>query len=148
MKKVILKICLISCVLMCTAVSYTQNVEFGYDEAGNRISRLIVTKEAKTELPDSVLAINFGKEQNQNLENLVISVYPNPTSDILNIDWNDPDKEIDIEMYLFTINGELLKTIKLNTISKTIDMSGYSKGAYFLKIQMNSRIESWKIVKK
>ena len=61
-----------------------------------------------------------------------ISVYPNPTNDLIYL-----NKECQVKIY--NIQGTLLK----ETFGKEVDLSGYSQGMYFLRI--GGRIE--KIVK-
>ncbi|MCK9203340.1 MAG: T9SS type A sorting domain-containing protein [Bacteroidales bacterium] len=149
MKKVNLKSCIVYCLLMITTASYSQNVQFAYDETGNRISRIIVIplSESKSVFTDSILPGHSRNPLNQNLENLRISVFPNPTSDIIHIQCNDLSRSTSIDAYLYTAKGEALKTINLCEFDQVFDMTNYPLGIYYLKIQMNDRIESWKIIK-
>jgi len=68
------------------------------------------------------------------------SYYPNPVDDYLHI-----DIEENFTAKLFSINGTLLIDIKSK---KTIDISNFSSGIYILKIQVEDKIYSRKILKK
>lgn len=147
MKNINLKSCIVSCLLMVTTVSYSQDIQFSYDAAGNRISRIIVIKETKSKVDDSIMPVPYRNQLNQNLENLKISVFPNPTSDIIHIQCNDLNRSTSLDACMFSAKGELLMTRRLNDIDQIIDLNNYSSGIYYLKIRINDRIESWKIVK-
>jgi len=69
-----------------------------------------------------------------------IKVYPNPTESIINI---QSLKLID-KITVYSIVGNIVLE-KLNT--STIDLSDYNSGVYFLKISINNRIESIKVIK-
>ncbi|NJM79053.1 MAG: T9SS type A sorting domain-containing protein [Flavobacterium sp.] len=78
---------------------------------------------------------NFEFEKN-------ISVYPNPSSGIFNI---NTDKEIEIRV--FDVLGK--EIIIKNINSKTIDISNYPKGVYYLEASFKSGEKSlYKLVKK
>jgi len=68
------------------------------------------------------------------------SYYPNPVDDYLHINLDEPFKA-----RLYSINGILLMDAKSK---KTIDISNFSSGIYILKIQVEDKIYSGKILKK
>jgi Secretion system C-terminal sorting domain len=49
---------------------------------------------------------------------------------------------------VFDINGKLLHTEKMNSSSKSIDISRYAKGLYFLKLNAQSGEITVRFVKK
>ena len=57
---------------------------------------------------------------------MVISIYPNPTSNIINVSC---DKEV--EMIFFNMIGQEL----IRTNDKNIDISGFEKGNYVLIVK-------------
>jgi len=69
-----------------------------------------------------------------------ISVYPNPTTDFLNISSNKPIQEIS----LYSMEGKLLE--KHTNIQK-LDLSKYPKGVYILTIQSGKLQKTQKIIK-
>lgn len=58
-----------------------------------------------------------------------ISTFPNPTTDILNISY--ARNSADMQITLITVTGEIV--FSSNQLLKSIDMSTFSKGIYFLK---------------
>lgn len=60
-----------------------------------------------------------------------ITIYPNPTNSILNIDFNELSPA---HATLFDTNGRNLKTIKLNYPNNTLNISELAKGLYILQI--------------
>jgi len=73
-----------------------------------------------------------------------ISLYPNPTNAIINIQALHPEEIKTIS--LFNINGSLINTYPYD--SKSIDLSEYANGNYYLKIQYQNSFETKKIIKK
>ncbi len=79
---------------------------------------------------------------------LKMSVYPNPTTDYLQL---DVDNEQNVEMLyyqLFGINGQLLQKQEILAVETQIKMADYKQGIYFLNIVANKqKLKSFKIVK-
>lgn len=80
------------------------------------------------------------------LENFTIieNVYPNPVTDILNIETNN--SLVDYEFHLIDITGRILKMGILSEGVSEIDCSFLSQGEYFLVIKKTN--ESVKVIKK
>lgn len=66
------------------------------------------------------------KAKPESVANDIISIYPNPASDLLTIETFNP--EIISQLQLFTINGKLVRKIA----QKTIDVRGLESGMYIL----------------
>ncbi|WP_417856431.1 T9SS type A sorting domain-containing protein [Xanthomarina gelatinilytica] len=75
----------------------------------------------------------------------VVSIYPNPVSDYLNVKSKESLKQIAI----YDIQGRQIKTIALtgNTTTTKVDMSSLSKGVYFVKIKTELGEQTSKIIK-
>lgn len=78
-----------------------------------------------------------------------ISVYPNPAADIINIEIdNTGGPEIVIE--LINITGQVIYTKDYhnsnNYFTEQIDLSGYAKGVYFLRIRQAGAVYNGKVV--
>ena len=72
-----------------------------------------------------------------------ISIFPNPASDILNID-NKTNEQI-TAISIYSVKGDLVKEIK--SISNSISVSELQNGVYFVKIEMNKNVLNYKFVK-
>ena len=76
-----------------------------------------------------------------------LSVYPNPTTDILTLKVENHDNG-NLAYLLFDNNGKLLKRQKLNESTTTIQMTGLVPATYFLKIiNYQKGIKTFKIIK-
>jgi len=76
-----------------------------------------------------------------------LSVYPNPTNSFLSIEVKT-DKQRDLLLSLFDINGRLIFQKKMTGNKQTIKMQNYKPGTYILKItEANKEIKTYKIVK-
>lgn len=81
-----------------------------------------------------------------------LSLYPNPTSSVLNLSFNLPQSEV-IVVSVYDLNGKLLQETNFgqkqpgkNEVS--VDLVGLSTGTYVLKIQGNQNAITKKIIKK
>jgi photosystem II stability/assembly factor-like uncharacterized protein len=92
----------------------------------------------------------IGNESSDENSNIIIDVYPNPTTGICN--WKLQSKELtEIDLSLLnTIGNEQLNQTS-NSISQihegTIDLSKFGAGSYFLKFKVNEKIITKKIIK-
>jgi hypothetical protein len=81
--------------------------------------------------------------------NLVMTAYPNPTTDILNLVVVN-DKLNDLSYNLFDINGKLIsENSKITSSETSVSMQKLNQGIYFLAINdHNKTIKTFKIIKK
>ena len=73
-----------------------------------------------------------------------ISIYPNPTNSIVNINSNNTIKSVK----LYDVQGRLLHTKLINETTSSIDISEKANGIYFLKIISDKGFKVEKIMKK
>ena len=79
--------------------------------------------------------------------NLIISVYPNPSIDILTLKVENYDYQ-NLSYILFDIKGILLENKKVTGNLTSISMEDRISGTYFLKVMDNKKeIKTFKIVK-
>ncbi|WP_158730218.1 MULTISPECIES: T9SS type A sorting domain-containing protein [unclassified Flavobacterium] len=81
--------------------------------------------------------------------NLVMSAYPNPTIDVLNLVVSD-EKWSGMSYQLFDLNGKTLSKLqKMITSETSISMQELQRGIYFLTITNGLKtIKTFKIIKK
>ena len=77
------------------------------------------------------------------INNNVISIYPNPISDKINIESTKKLKSIEI----YDIAGKKIKSIVVNNYKHTIDVSDLHSGVYLIKLQMGEAVIIEKIIK-
>jgi hypothetical protein len=76
-----------------------------------------------------------------------ISVFPNPTSDVLTLKLNKEDMT-GLKYLLFDMNGRLLSQKNLESNETTINVKLLNNGLYLLKVQDGKKeLKSFKIVK-
>ena len=64
-----------------------------------------------------------------------LSVYPNPTNSFLSIEVKT-DKQRDLLLSLFDLNGRLILQKKMTGNKQTINMQNYKSGTYILKVML------------
>lgn len=79
--------------------------------------------------------------------NLLISAYPNPTTDYLTLEVKDFELT-NLSFQLYDINGKLLQSEKITGNQTSIVMSNLVPATYFVKvIQGNKEVKTFKIIK-
>jgi Secretion system C-terminal sorting domain len=85
----------------------------------------------------------------ENIVNPVkITVYPNPTSEIINLEFDTPT-DGEFSLYLFNAQGKMVKTdqIGISTINKEINMQDLPAGIYYLRLIKGKLVNVYKVVK-
>lgn len=92
--------------------------------------------------------VTLGKDEFPEIK-LVISAYPNPTTDLLHLVVSD-NKWNDLSYEFFDMNSRIVSNLKKIGISETnISMQELQQGIYFLIITSNDKtIKTFKIIKK
>lgn len=78
-------------------------------------------------------------EKSSNTENNV-KVYPNPTSGLVTVE-NAEHSTINV----YSIAGNLVKTVESNTVSTSVDLTGLAKGTYIVKVIKENEVITKKI---
>lgn len=129
------------------AASISQNkIQYEYDAAGNRISRKYVISTFKKpplqQFSDSVYTEQIPEEQH-------ISIYPNPTKDILSVGISGVSEECTINLSLYDSQGALLQNITASPEESPIkiNMASYLANWYILKVSIKEKNKFFKIIK-
>lgn len=72
-------------------------------------------------------------------------LYPNPVTDILNIDLGNQYQESKINV--LSDNGTLLRSLKSNQKNVKVDLSIFAKGIYFISINNKNGTKNYRVVK-
>jgi len=84
-------------------------------------------------------------------QNLKTTVYPNPTNDVVNIDFVLENSN-DITLRLTTIQGQIIKEVRMNGLSgmqtTTLDLTNQSSGMYFVTIATETESFTTKVMKR
>jgi Secretion system C-terminal sorting domain len=76
-------------------------------------------------------------------ESGTISVYPNPTSGMLNVLTTNTDNTLS----LYDVLGNQVYTIEATSTSTQIDMKNFSNGIYFLKIENSKSVNTIRVIR-
>ncbi|MDR1739329.1 MAG: T9SS type A sorting domain-containing protein [Bacteroidales bacterium] len=164
----ILFFCACTWACVCT-FGFAQNIEsiyYTYDNAGNRIGRIIVVPESQNRSPRNNAPANDGDENSGEDDNIPYDaladsdtpapipqqdydakIYPNPTADVLHVKVS----ESSILRYVLhnSTGTELLSGVF--TSATTLQISAYARGVYYLIIYKAAKPSSerrvWKVVK-
>ena len=82
------------------------------------------------------------------VENMNISVYPNPNNGEFTL-YANFKSAIDFTVEMVNVNGEIIYTNKFNgveTLNENIDVDNYAKGIYYIRISNKSFIKQEKVV--
>ena len=71
------------------------------------------------------------------------SIYPNPVTDILNLEAQETINFVSISNVL----GQVLFNSNVDALETSIDLSSYAKGTYFVKVQIGNSVITKKIIK-
>ena len=90
--------------------------------------------------------------ENENIDEVIveedfeISIYPNPTTDFINVSVPVSDKAVYV--FLYDLNGRLLLSAEKNSNNFRVSLENLKTGMYFVKIETNNTIKDYKIIKK
>ena len=129
---------------------------YEYDEAGNRVLRKVLDfKSAETDTNDVLVYDNENlslqnapkfEMYDEQIEYLSVLVFPNPTSDIVTMRFNKAVTKGSFQ--LFSLSGQMLMDGRVKDWETILDLSSLSAGTYLLKYNIESRTDTWKIIKR
>ena len=129
-----------------------QKIQFEYDQAGNQVKRsFCLPCAAKSDYSNyKEVAELKNNDFEKFFENDVISYYPNPVKEFLQLKWELIDDNRVKSIYLHTLNGQLQKEINSleNTLSQSISFQNLPNGMYILiLLYTNGDEKTIKIIK-
>ena len=98
------------------------------------------------QMPYNILEVGIKDMEGISLN---IAAYPNPTRDILELKIETKDFDFkNVQYQISDIEGQRLKSDKINDFQTFISMEKYPKGVYILEVKAkNSIVKTFKIVK-
>jgi hypothetical protein len=139
--------------LLCMAQALPR--QYDYDAAGNRTLRKVVQMLYAPPVPIDSLQVTSYELQElkseqffvENIAQTEIKIYPNPTTEKITLDiagWETLQTGI---FKLYTMTGQLLQERLVHAVTTEVSLAGLARGTYILKVQINDRVEDWKIIK-
>lgn len=92
---------------------------------------------------DNIIIKDMDQLSVNDINKTQISIFPNPTSDFINIKSDEVIRSIKI----YDVKGSLIKTENVSGKASKIDISSLAKGNYIVSLETNSGIETKKIIK-
>lgn len=124
---------------------YTQtNFEFGYDAAGNRISRTIVLKSAI--IQDGLTASQLENPIEEKIGFATTRIYPNPTKGLLHLEISSENNQ-EASFTVHDINGKLIIQKDAFLYNADINLSPNPAGIYILRVFIGNDSKEWKVIK-
>lgn len=126
-----------------------QQLTFQYDAAGNQISREVICVNC-TPAVASVLEEILPPAKDSLLAGRQFSAYPNPVTEILNLQWKTGDESYLKIIDVFSVNGTSLqhKVLSSKQTEATLSFFNLSPGMYILRaVYSDGRQESLKVLK-
>ncbi len=130
---------------VCLQTLHSQDrILYGYDAAGNRISRTIELSSRSAPAPEEEEPTVYSEI----LSEIELKIYPNPTDGLLKVEIYNLPVEQAAEIRLYSLSGALVTTLGGITDSVTIDISNQPAGTYVMKIVAGDKQTEWKIIKR
>jgi hypothetical protein len=94
-----------------------------------------------------ILAYNcyVGLQTNELVDNISTKLYPNPATDILNLDIENADNKL-LTMNIYNAIGTLVKTLRISNKDNQIDISGLHNGLYLMTLNSDNFSSNQKLV--
>ena len=80
---------------------------------------------------------------NEVVDNLGLTVYPNPANDVINVSLN---KEINATVTLLDVSGKVIKTQEMNGLSTSLNTASLNSGVYFVTVTNGTSVSTQKVV--
>lgn len=129
-------------VFMGAHINAQQKISYTYDNAGNRIEKLIVLTKSST---SDVKIESFTEKINER----TVEISPSPSGGEITVKISSINgmENGSIQVYSFP-NGYLVHKIKITSTTEELDINNQSSGIYILNINIDGIISTWKILKK
>jgi hypothetical protein len=147
-------------------------VKYEYDKAGNRTARKTITVQNSPPVQgDSINELSVFSEQLsaeeefasqtslmpsnfeapeyfvERIAQVEMKIYPNPATEKITLQVANMDNLQTGVFKLLTLNGQLLQEQAVHSSATEISLLGLAKGVYILKVNVNGRVEDWKVIK-
>ena len=136
----------------------TTRIKYSYDPSGNRKSREKVitmsrssmpnSSAVETDTPDTEVAAAEIPSFEDVLSEMKITIYPNPTQGLLQIDITGGEIPEGAKIYINNMMGMVIRQMNGISGSNTMDISSQQTGTYIMTIMLDKdNISTWKIIK-
>lgn len=137
-------------VLVGISTHAASKISYLYDAAGNRITRAIIIQEVieNTVLDSSIKNAHINDSSIVDNAEKEIHIYPNPTQGIVMVDISNMDENAQSSLVLLDLKGKPIVTRKKLQANNQIDFTNTSSGTYIMRINLDGKNKTYKIIKK
>lgn len=130
-----------------SSIINAQEIEYAYDNAGNRVLRQIYVMRKKSDNEKSSLPEISAFEDT--LGTYDFTLYPNPTRDVLHISAEEDFLAMkNKKVFVYDLTGKLLIEQEVNDRITKLDFSDFVTGQYIVKmIADKKQIKEWKVIR-
>ena len=125
-------------------------VQFEYDAAGNCVLKyktIVLPPSHAPEKPNNTDTTENSQSVEDMIGTIKITILPNPTKGLLQIDFENKPSQTSVNYTIMETNGKFLTSGKSTDNPLMLDFSGFQKGVYLLRITVNNKSETYKIIK-
>lgn len=144
MKKIYISLTLLLLPLLSAAQS---KIAYAYDAAGNRVKREIVMQ-----APQAMAKMQAMDPEAQVFSDMIseysVKIYPNPTEGALRIGIAGLKDTDNCTLGIYTTQGAQVLTEHVTTERVDLNIMNQPTGIYLLRIVINGKSTTWKIIKK
>lgn len=141
-------IILSSLVFLPAVISAQGKIRYTYDSAGNRIKRETFVSSAQRAKASQQTTTPGDLGASGILSDHAVTIYTNPTNGLLRV-YISGLRGIDkCSLYIYTSQGALVLAHDVRTDKTDLDISNQASGIYLLKIIINDKSTTWKVIKK
>lgn len=128
-----------------TDISAQTVVQYSYDSAGNRVSRILLTPKAFSRSQESNNSNNNTWENKLSRE--TIQVYPNPVLTDLTVSFSELPEPGNGTLRIYDMQGKLLLEEPVRTTETIVSMKDFIPAVYIMRLTFGEMQSIWKIIK-
>jgi len=134
------------CFTVCNKVHAQNPVTYGYDDSGNRVSRVVVL--ALRSSKEETTTTGEEKVYGETLKDFTVRIYPNPTKGDLTVEIRQLQEGQTVTLRLYGMSGKLIHHKNdFHGGTEKFNIGKQPAGIYVLKIISGDSSTDWKIIK-
>ena len=131
--------------LLAGLMVHAQEIEYSYDDAGNRIQRKVLVQRSNAESSENEVASQM--EDKKGAYSFVLA--PNPTTGEFTVTADPTFMLLEgKKLWIHAMNGQLLKELDFSETTRKIDLSGLASGSYLVRLTASGGYRNeWRVIK-